>query len=191
MPKIFVDDFNNGVRDLPSSIDIYPVDYDYCIDYIMDNVEMKKDKYNWSYFCYSCGDKIDNISEKSDFEITVLSCGHLHHTTCLLSDVVYNMNVIVERCNYCNSNAALDVIKKSLEKTYYACILAYDMKNPDYVSKFSDFSQKYNSHGKSKTNNNADSETVNITIKVKEGNTKPVLRRSVRLMMKDCDKNNK
>lgn len=127
MPKIFVDDFNNGVQTFPNDIYIYPVDYHYCIDYIMDNVEMKKDKYYWSYFCYTCGDTISDMSKMSDFEITVLSCGHLHHTTCLLSDDTYNMNVIVDKCKCCNSNSSLDVIKKSLEKIYYAHILD-DMK---------------------------------------------------------------
>lgn len=189
MPKIFVDDFNNGVRTSPSSVDIYPVDYDYCIDYIMENVEMKKDKYYWSYFCYSCGDKIEDMSEMSDFEITVLSCGHLHHTACLLSQDMYNMNAFVYKCTHCNSNHAIDVIRKSLEKTYYACILAYDMKNPDYLTKFSNFSQKCYTEGKEKKN--TDSEKNNITIKIKEENANPVLRRSARLMMKNCDKHGK
>ena len=182
MPKILVDDYNKGVRKFPKDIEIYPVDYDYCVDYIMDNVEMKKDKYYWYYFCYTCGDTIENMENISDFEITVLSCGHLHHTSCLLSHDSYNLNAIVEKCVYCNSNAGLDVIKKTIEKTYYGCILAYDMKNPDYISKFSDFSQKCHTQGKFKTKDIDEFETINITIKVKEGNTNPVLRRSARIM---------
>lgn len=185
MPKIFVDDFNNGVKTSPSSVDIYPVDYDYCIDYIMENVEMNRDKYYWSYFCYSCRDKIEDMSEMSDFEVTVLSCGHMHHTACLLSKDTYNMNAFVYKCTYCNSNHALDVIRKSLEKTYYACILAYDMKNPDYISEISNFSQKCHTQGKSKAKKNTDSEKVNIKMKVKEERSKPVLRRSARLIEKN------
>lgn len=185
MPKIFVDDFNHGVKTYPPSVDIYPVDYDYCIDYIMDNVEMKKNR----FFCYTCGDTIDDMGAMSDFEITYLSCGHLHHTACLLSQDSYNLNAIVYKCTQCNSNHALDVIRKSLEKTYYACILAYDMKNPDYVSKISDFSKKCRTQGKSMEKKTPDSETINVKIKVKEEipvpKYEPVLRRSARIMEKN------
>jgi hypothetical protein len=181
MPKIFVDDFNKGVQTFPKDLDIYPVDYDYCVDYIIDNVEMKKNKNNWSYFCYTCGDVINDISKMSDFEITNLSCGHLHHTSCLLSPDTYNLNAFVEKCVYCNSNAALDIIKKSLETTYYACILAYDMKNPDYVSKLSDFSHLYRNHKKEQYDN----EIGNIKFEIKESiSNTVVLRRSARLMEK-------
>lgn len=180
MPKIFVDDYKNVIVN-SNEFDIYPVDYEYIVDYIIDNVEMKNNR----FFCYCCGDTITDMMAMSDFEITFLTCGHLHHTACLLSNDTYNMNVIVQKCVYCNSNSSLDVIKKSLEKTYYACILAYDMKNPDYISKFSDFSQKCQTQEKCKTKKKTDSEIINIKIKVKEETAKPVLRRSVRLIEKN------
>lgn len=187
MPKIFVDDFNSFdkiLRDTTHKVDIYPVDYDYCVDYISNNVEIEEDN---KYHCYTCMKAIDWISDMSDFEITVLSCGHLHHTGCLLSDTTRNMKTNYIKCIYCNNNDRIDVIKSSLETTYYACILAYDMKNPDYISKMSDFSQRFQEttidEDKKKQTEN---ETMNIKFEIKvkktEEKNKPVLRRSARLI---------
>lgn len=199
MPKIFVDDFMNGLHNnMSNEMNIYPVDYEYCMDYITNNVETMKDYYH-KYFCYTCGDTIDNIKHMSDFEITVLSCcNHLHHTMCLLSDKNYNLNANY-KCLHCCPHKNIDRIKNALEKTYYACIMAYDMKNPDYISKFSNFSQKYIEQSDhmiyniDNTNNIKIKQLVESSVKprvkpcVKK--TEPVseLRRSARLMMKKCE----
>ncbi len=187
MPKIFVDDFSNGVSNSSPIVDIYPVDYDYCADYIVSNIKTN----GYKYSCYTCNDEISYMRDTSDFEMTVLSCGHLHHTACLLSKTVNKRKHKNDnKCKFCSSNDRIEVIKNSLEKTYYACILAYDMKNSDYISTFSDFSQKCktmsNDQRKKKQPEN---ETMNIKIEIKgmetDEKSKPTLRRSARLIEKN------
>ena len=77
----------------------------------------------------------ENIENMRDFEIIYLSCGHMHHTMCLMSDFMQKkMNVNTNSCNYCNTKQSLNYLKPAIEDAYYASILAYDFKNSDYVN---------------------------------------------------------
>lgn len=176
MPKIMVNEFNNHYSN--DFVNIYPIDYVYC-------QEMIKALHKTNgLMCYSCNDKISykEMFEISDFEMTFFHCGHLHHTACILSDNKLNY----KKCHYCCNNKKSKIIKDALERAYYGCILAYDMKNPDYISTISEFTQTYN-----KTKHiihkpeTVEQNECNINIKIKNKDPSPVLRRSERLMKKN------
>jgi hypothetical protein len=83
--------------------------------------------------CYTCGVDLfhENMIKMTEYEYIYLSCGHIHHTSCLLSDYIQKHIGNHNDCNYCNSEQSLDVLKHTVEDAYYASILMYDLKNGD------------------------------------------------------------